>query len=231
MVIGNGQLAHAFYDFKESEVIIFASGVSNSNSINKNDFLRERDLLISILTTYRDRVIVYFSSCALSSEGYTMNAYYQHKLAMEALIHSHSTQYYIFRIPQLFGDLKAHSTLINFFYYAIKDETPFIIYNEAYRYVIDIEDVRYLVEKYLEYHASGVVVDLANSYKYSVKEIIHILEGIMNKKGNYKEVRQYDDYNLNLERLHDFIKKYDLNLGFCQNYLEDKLSIRIAKIL
>jgi UDP-2-acetamido-2,6-beta-L-arabino-hexul-4-ose reductase len=232
MVIGSGQLASSFCSLAHSkEVIIFASGVSNSNTNDHALFLRERELLLETLLRYKGCVIVYFSSCALSAKGYYLNAYYQHKRAMESLILSHSQHYYIFRLPQLFGDLKEHSTLINFFYYAIKDQQHFTLYSDAYRYVIDIDDTVYLVKKYLLHHSPKLVVDLANSHKYRVKEIVEILESLLDKRGDYDEVSYSDDYHLNLEPLHHFMNRLGVNLGFGVSYLEERLQKRVARDL
>ncbi len=46
MVIGNGLIGCIFSSFtKNDEIIIFASGVSNSKESNKNEFDREEKLL------------------------------------------------------------------------------------------------------------------------------------------------------------------------------------------
>lgn len=91
------------------------------------------------------------SSCALSAIEYPKNDYYKHKANMEDIIKEHSNNYYIFRVPQLFGDFILHKTLINFIYKAIVHEHKFNVYNESYRYVIEINDVRKLVEKLFEF--------------------------------------------------------------------------------
>ena len=145
MIIGSGQLAKTFEDSTLSNTVIFASGVSNSNITDIKQFEREKCLLVNTLEKNKDKKFVYFSSCALSAPKYPKNAYYEHKRQMEELIKEYSTNYYIFRIPQLFGALKHHKTLINFLYEAIINEEFFKVYNQAYRYVIEIDDVRKLV--------------------------------------------------------------------------------------
>jgi len=108
MIIGNGQLANAFKEFDDKEIVIFASGVADSNCIDEKQFERERLLLTSTLSKYNDKTFVYFSSCALSAKEYPLNDYYKHKKQMELLIKKTTENYYIFRIPQLFGKLKTH---------------------------------------------------------------------------------------------------------------------------
>ncbi|MEJ2498930.1 MAG: hypothetical protein P8Y46_06430 [Sulfurovaceae bacterium] len=46
MIIGNGMLAHEFSDYKDdNDIIIFASGVSNSGETRESEFEREKELL------------------------------------------------------------------------------------------------------------------------------------------------------------------------------------------
>ena len=181
MVIGTGQLATVFKDSTLNDSLIFASGVSNSNCKKNSEFQREKALLLESLENNRDKNFIYFSSCALSSNDYPKNEYYRHKQKMEELIKENSNNYYIFRIPQLFGHLKSHKTLINFIYNCILDDEEFKLYSDAYRYVIEINDLKLLVEKYVAFSNSNIVVDLANNYKYKVLDIVEIFENLLNK--------------------------------------------------
>lgn len=223
MIIGAGQLANAFKDFECDDVVIFASGVANSNCKEPKEFDRERELLLKTLKENKNSKFVYFSSCALSAEEYPLNEYYRHKLNMENIIKAYSNNYYIFRIPQLFGELKKHSTLINFLYDSIKNEKTFKVYDNAYRYVIEINDAKEIVKLYLEYSKSSITVDIANPYHYKVLEIVHILEEILNKKANYILLTKEDQYKLDLSEFIKFLKKYDKRLMFGKNYLSFKL--------
>ncbi|MDK9694693.1 MAG: NAD(P)-dependent oxidoreductase, partial [Sulfurimonas sp.] len=207
MIVGSGQLAKEFEKSEHGDVVIFASGVSNSTCKDENEFIREKNLLESMLNSNKEKKIVYFSSCALSAPDYAKNAYYEHKKQMEELIRLNSNNYYIFRIPQLFGKLKHHKTLINFLYEAIINGDKFNVYSGAYRYVIEIEDVRKLVEAYLNYSEPNIVVDIANTYRYNILEVVSILERLLGKKAIYDVIEKSDEYVLDLSRVQDFIKR------------------------
>lgn len=223
MIIGNGQLAKAFQKSKlKDDTCIFASGVSNSSCTDKNQFEREKNLLIDTLKNNSDKKFVYFSSCALSAIEYPKNDYYKHKANMEDIIKEHSNNYYIFRIPQLFGDFILHKTLINFIYKAIEHNHKFNIYDEAYRYVIEINDVQKLVESYLD--CDGCLsVDLANPYRYKVLDIVQIFEKLLRKKANYEIIQKEDKYILDLTSLEKFVKEKRIDIDFGEEYLEQKL--------
>ena len=172
MVVGGGQLGKAFSNYLDDfDVIIFASGVSDSNETRRSEFDREKELLMEHLKYSCGKKFVYFSSCALIDEANYL-PYYKHKFEMEALVENNSGNSYIFRLPQLFGKLKRHPTLINYLYYKIVDGEEFTIYDEAYRYVINLEDVVSIVNRYLLEKKGNVILDIANPYAYSILEIV-----------------------------------------------------------
>lgn len=227
MVIGNGQLANAFKLLKLEATVIFASGVSNSNCTDVKQFEREKRLLIDTLQNNKDKKIVYFSSCALSASDYHKNKYYIHKANMEETLKQYSSSYYIFRVPQLFGDLREHPTIINFIYNSIINDMKFKVYSDAYRYVISIEDVKILVEKYLEFGEQNATIDLANPYKYKVLEIVTIFEKLLDKKAIFEIINKEDKYTLNLISFISFVEEHGIDIEFGKQYLYKKLQEKI----
>lgn len=227
MIIGYGQLAKSFRNYLDKDTVVFASGVSNSNCTDIVQFEREKHLLISTLKTNQEKKFVYFSSCALSADEYPKNDYYRHKKNMEELIKMHSNKYYIFRLPQLFGELILHKTLINFIYKAIEHQHKFNVFDEAYRYVIEISDVRKLVEAYLKNHDSTLTVDLANPYRYKVLDIVHTFEKILDKKAYYELIPKEDQYLLDLSDVQNFVKNHKIDIQFGKNYLINNLKEKL----
>ncbi len=231
MVIGNGQLANIFKDLSlDQNIVVFASGVSNSNCTDTNEFEREKQLLFNTLKSYSKEKFIYFSSCALSADNYPKNKYYSHKKNMEKIIKENHNNYYIFRLPQLFGELKIHKTLINFLYERINGEQIFQVYDQAYRYVIEINDVTTIVEAYIKYSNSNITIDIANPHRYKVLDIVHIFEQLLNKKAMYNLIKKDDKYLLDLKPLIIFINNYDLDITFNENYLSEKLKQKLEGI-
>ncbi|MBK2105433.1 NAD-dependent epimerase/dehydratase family protein [Francisella philomiragia] len=228
MVVGGGQLAQAFASYLDDDaVIIFASGVSNSGCIEQSQFDREKNLLEATLRNNIEKKIVYFSSCALSADDYPKNAYYIHKQRMEALIKKLSNKYYIFRIPQLFGSLKMHNTIINYIYNSIKNNHQLNIYSDAYRYVIEIEDVKKFVDSYLINGQLCSTVDVANPYRYRVIDIVRVFEDLMHKKAKINIVNKHDKYTIDCQQFCDYISKYDIKIPLGKDYLRSRLISRI----
>ena len=74
MIIGSGLIAKSCKIIDNSDVLFFASGVSNSMSNNESEFEREINLLNDNLNT--EKKIIYFSSI----DEYVINEkYLEHK--------------------------------------------------------------------------------------------------------------------------------------------------------
>src|SRR3990167_10458215 len=114
MIIGNGMMATKFAKYKnDKNIIIFASGVSNSKETRPSEFAREFDLLKDVVSKDSGKTIVYFSTSSMYDPIEKNSAYVQHKLEMENYIQNNVNKYYIFRISQVIGRAK-NNTLINF---------------------------------------------------------------------------------------------------------------------
>ena len=67
-IIGNGLIAKAFQDFNFTKnCVIFASGVSDSADENNFNFAREFNLLENTVKNFKNKRLVYFSTCSLNS--------------------------------------------------------------------------------------------------------------------------------------------------------------------
>ena len=235
MIVGNGQIATIFKNdadqAKYKNICIFASGVSNSSCTDEKEFKREEDLLLKNLDENKGKKFIYFSSCALSAPEYPRNDYYNHKERMEQLIKDKTCDYLICRVPQLFGDLKRHNTLINFLYDSIVSGKDFTVYSEAYRYVIEINDLKKIVDHILGKNIENIqMIDIGFYKKYSVVEIVKIIEGITKKTARYNIVIKSDEYDLSFHHLKDLLDDVDIGVSFSSNYLKEKLTKKFKKL-
>ena len=141
MVIGNGSIAKVFkQEFgNDDSVIIFASGVSNSNEKNLSEYQRETILLQNTLTKFPEKKIVYFSSI---SSKYVNSQYFNHKVLMENLIIKNSNSFIIIRLPQIISNSGNQNNLINFLVNSIKNNHSLEIQKDVFRALIDVDDLK-----------------------------------------------------------------------------------------
>ena len=140
MIVGGGLIAKAFSKKYENDdsVIIFASGVSNSEENNISNFTRERNLLSHFLCKYPNLKFIYFSTILID---YKHNPYYTHKKEMEDLIKGNSKNYLIVRVPQLIGVSGNNNNLINYLITNIKNGINIDVYGDVKRALLDVGDL------------------------------------------------------------------------------------------
>ena len=191
MIIGDGLIATAFlekYD-KDKNIIIFASGVSNSQEINPSHFLREKKLLNKIILENPNIKFIYFSTILI---GYKNNPYYTHKKEMEDLIKKTSTNYIIFRVPQLIGKTGNNNNLINSLVNTIKNNQEFNVYGDVKRAIIDVSDLIDLVD-YCRRKITCTTVNISGIEKLSVIDLSKKIGYILNVEPSIKIQEKTED--------------------------------------
>lgn len=140
MIIGNGLIAKSFKKekFFFKDVIIFASGISNSKNIDLYEFQKEMDLIKKILKKKNTEKFIYFSSLDVYRNVKT--PYIRHKINIEKLLIKEKNVL-IVRLPQLIGNSKNEFTLFNYFRFNLKKNKKIIIFKNFYRNFIDVDDL------------------------------------------------------------------------------------------
>src|SRR5690606_38120158 len=120
------------YEVKTNpNVIVFASGVSNSRETRRENFMRERTAVLSALNLHRK--LVYFSTCSIDDPSAShISHYVRHKIEMESLIRK-SNSYLICRLPQVVGKSDNLNTLINYLFHCINTGAHFEVWKNATR--------------------------------------------------------------------------------------------------
>jgi len=226
MLVGSGLLSSVFNEYASDEnVVIFASGVSNSSQTDENEFLREQELVEKTIDENLEKKFIYFSSCALVDDTNYETPYYLHKKRMEVIIQSLAPSYLIIRLPQVFGEIKEHVTLINFLCMKVLKGEMFEVWAGASRYVIHIDDVLILVRSFIENKLEHKIINVANTYRYTLFELIEYIEKKVDRKARFIVLDKQDSYELEFRFLQDYIKKNNLKFSFGKSYFFEKLKV------
>jgi nucleoside-diphosphate-sugar epimerase len=196
MIIGSGFIAKNFKKkgllVKKSRIAIYASGVSNSKSINKNNFLRERKKIISYKKKISSKIFVYISTCAIFDPSRINTPYVKHKLNMENIVKNNFNKFVIVRFPEVVGFNSNKNNLINFFYQKIINNKKFILWANSRRNIIDIDDAVKLclnfIKKIKNYKKIKLEVNIANTMYVSVKTVVNVIEKLTLKKAIYDKI-------------------------------------------
>jgi nucleoside-diphosphate-sugar epimerase len=224
MVIGNGLLARRFISYdNDDRFLIFASGVSNSKTKNQEAYNREVELLRESILKYPDKTIVYFSTCSIYDPDEINSAYVQHKLNIENIIQTTAREYFVFRVSNVAGKSPNPNTLLNYFYYHIKNGINFDLWANACRNIIDIDDVFFIADQLLKnYQPSNLPINIASPVNYPVKEIVLAIEFFLNTKSNYTEVSKGGCFEVDLSVIQPVLRNFQTK--FDDGYLATLLA-------
>lgn len=176
MIVGDGLIASAFYDDYENDenVIIFASGVSNSLETDSNEFKREEDLLIKTILENNGKHLLYFASYVDSN--ILKRSYAEHKQKMEGIIKESKIYYTILKLPQAIGWGGNKTTLVNFIIGKLKNNEEITVYKNTYKSLIDVEDVKRIVDiRTRIWGDKNIYIEFPYIEKLLVHEIVELI--------------------------------------------------------
>lgn len=211
MVIGNGLIASAFERYKNNDdIIIFASGVSNSQETSELAFNREINLMKRYLNL--DKKLIYFSTCSIFDESLDSD-YIKHKLNMEHLIENNNKNYIIFRLPNIIGRTTNNNTFFNNIKNKIINDEIITIYLKSIRYLIDIGDVSAILPLIINYNkVRNQTINVCFDNKMYIIEIIEIMEEILSKKANKILIDKGHNYYVDNSEFNKFLSYVDLSM-------------------
>ena len=231
-IVGSGFIAKSFKKknnfFKKNNSILYAAGVSNSNSKDLDLYKKDFNRLKKYKNVSKIKKIIYISSCSIIDPARNKSLYLKNKLANENYIKSKFANYIIIRLPEIIGKNKNRNTLVNFFYYNIKYSKCFFLYKNAMRNFIAINDVISIIEEIVKKKINNKTINIASTKMTKIIDIVKIFEFILNKKAlfsvknkkllkfkiNIKEINKLNSFKkikFNRKYLLENLKKYSSN--------------------
>jgi nucleoside-diphosphate-sugar epimerase len=225
MIIGSGFIANSFTHLYQNDasVWICASGTSNSSNTNTDDFKRENLLIEKILNNNHSELkLVYFSTCSVLNQNVSeITPYIEHKINMEKLVSTHAN-YLIIRLPNIAGRSLNQNTLLNFLCLKIKRQEIFDLWLDAYRNIIDIDDVIKLSQQAIESSLfENTSINIANPSNYQITKIVKEMETVIGKSAIYKDIKKGSQYEIDIQPIKSLITS--LKIDFGPDYLASTL--------
>lgn len=172
----------------DPSVVIFASGVSDSKSIDAAQYLRERNLLKETIGKFPDATLVYFSTCSIYDPYLKDNPYIRHKLEIEKLLAASGNKYLLLRVSNVAGPGGNPKTIFNYLAHFIRHSLYFKLWKQAYRNLIDVDDVFLLTRHLLNTGTTNTIVNIAHPSTLSMPFIVKTFEEYFQKQGNFVPV-------------------------------------------
>lgn len=207
MIIGNGLLARAFLPFyaNDPDILVFASGVSNSRETRAEEFAREKTMLQA--ACQQGRELIYFSTCSVHDPELAKSPYVVHKLEMEAMVAA-LPHFAILRLPQVVGHTPNPNTLTNFLHHQIQSGEQFHIWRNARRNLIDVEDVAKIGVWLINHHdVDEIITNIACPFSIAIPDLVTIFEDVMGVKANCDIVDAGGRYAIDASLAHQVAPK------------------------
>jgi nucleoside-diphosphate-sugar epimerase len=187
MIVGSGLIANSFINsvFDHSEMVVFASGVSNSTSENIGEYEKELNLIKSTVSANADKVFLYFSTTSLITGKESI--YVKFKQKVEDYIKENCEKYLILRLPNIVGTSRNKSQLIPYFYGKLLSNSTVTINPTLSRFLIDVEDIPKIVKVLQEYITDREVINVYFDNSITIIDIISCLEQLTGKQ--YSELK------------------------------------------
>ena len=190
-IIGDGFIGKSLYKIKKDLIktnyIIYAAGISHSKTKSKRNLNKELSSFKIFLKNNLSKKVIYISTADVTNSISNKSLYVKNKIKIEKLIKKRLKNYIILRLPQIIGKSKNKNTLVNYFYFNIKNNKPLVLIKNFKRNVLDIADILKLI-KIIVYSkkTKNKVIVLSNKYSVQPMDIVKIFEKKLNKIVNFK---------------------------------------------
>ena len=226
-IIGSGFIGSHFRKInnflKNEEVILYSKGISNSRVKSQTQLKKELKLIKQFYKRYHYKRIIYISTACITDKNRNKSLYVKNKFKIENYIKKNFNSFLILRLPEVIGKSKNKNTLINFFYYKIKNRQKLILYKNIKRNIIDIEDVVKISKEIIKVNRKkNIIITLCNKYSTSPAFLVSIFEKKLRIKSKYS-LKNYNKkrWLLNYKLISKYVRK--ANVNFEKNYLLKKI--------
>lgn len=206
MIIGRGLVASLFLDADRDDIIIFASGVSNSLETRKEEFQREENLIKKTMSENPEKIFIYFSTCSVYDSSKTESDYVLHKLKMEQLIKYSCKKYLILRVSNVVGKGGNPNLLMNYLIRSVNNNETINVHTKATRNLIDADDVKSITFQLIDNADLNKIINVAYIHNYKIIEILEIIERFYNKKLTLNLIKSGSGYDINVPDVESYFK-------------------------
>lgn len=224
MVIGNGLMAKTFSDYNTlKDIVVFASGVSNSTETNDSEFKRELDLLKHTIANYPDSKLIYFSTCSIADNAVKDRPYVLHKLKLENYIENHARNYLIFRISNVVGFQGNEHTIMNYLVDSVRNNKEISLWKYAERNLIDADDVKSIVDDVIDSQLNNCIINVAARQSILVVQIIELIENYLGVKAKVNLIEKGNRLDIDTTKTSIFLDKIEKSKGAGTQYIYNLL--------
>ena len=229
-VFGTGFLASIIKEnIRNHKYHFYAKGISNSIDLKANEINRDLNELNEFLE-FQSNPFFYLSSSDNSQINKVESKYFIHKENCEKLVLG-SKYGKIIRIPQIVGNKKSKTALLNFFAYKILNSENILLHKGRLRYPISGSTIIECLNHINNYfNPKFRIIDIRPLYGIKTDEIISIMSCIFNKEPKLTVIDKYEFnplWSREVNYLNNSFTKLqsenyckDIVQNYCKNYIK-----------
>lgn len=213
MIIGKGLIASLFINCaaeNSQRVVFFASGVSNSSEERKEEFEKEKNLLLKTINEYPGKILIYFSTCSIYDLSKVESKYVLHKLKMEGIVKSMCKYYLILRVSNATGRGGNPNLLMNYLIRSVKNNEAIDVYAKATRNLISVEDIKNITLQLIESKILNTTINVAYTENYGILELIKMIEDFYSVETKVNLIQEGLSYHIDTKEVEDYFIKNGL---------------------
>jgi nucleoside-diphosphate-sugar epimerase len=221
LLIGSGLLARSFAAHYErrQDVIVFASGVSDSRCDVESEYRREESLLRSAMLRHEGaRLFVYFSTCSVFDPSARDTRYVRHKLEMEDLV-SQLNGHLVLRLPVVVGNGGNPRSLVRSLVEKVKSDEVIEVWRNAGRYLVDVDDVVAIGHDLIANEsARNERINIAGPHDVPVPELVSVIGKVVGKSPRCRFIERGSRYAIDTQRIRSAVAR--ARIRFDSDYVE-----------
>jgi nucleoside-diphosphate-sugar epimerase len=222
VIVGDGMMARAFSAFADDkDVIVFASGVSDSTETRAAAFSREAKLLRRTRAEHPQALLIYFGTCSVYDPDRRNTPYVGHKIAMELMLKEADGPWLVLRLPLAVGPGHRGNTLARFLYDRILRGESFEVWKGSTRYPIDVEDACRIATRLIRDPSMWRRTVNIALRAFPVTDFVRVLEKIAGKAAVYQLVEKGQHYEVPCPEIAGLLDQLEIRPG--ADYLEKVL--------
>ena len=239
-IIGSGMIAKSMEKHINniSNVVIFASGVSDSTCSKQSNYNREIKLLDETIKCCRgtDARIIYFSSggavygnCDQAKKEDSLltpaTPYGHHKMFCEKLIIESGVDYLILRLPNIVGSNQNKKQLIPYLVDRAVSGHVSLLCN-ATRDLLDVYDFAILTASIINKVKGSDILNVATGNSVHVIKIFNEIQNLLGSNARVKLINGGEKHYFSIEKLRSI-----LDVSFAENYWQLTLNKYVKQLI
>ncbi|MFT4802861.1 MAG: UDP-2-acetamido-2,6-beta-L-arabino-hexul-4-ose reductase [Psychroserpens sp.] len=219
IIIGKGLIANTFKKYLNGDenLVIFASGVSNSAESITSEYNREKKLLFDTIEKYKEKKLIYFSTISVLDPSLQHKEYIKFKLQIEKELYC-TENCKVVRASNIVGNGGNPNNMFNFFINSIVKGDKISLFEYAERNILSVDHLAKITLMILKKCETEKFYNILYPISFSPIFIYKQIEEFLNKKGDYEIIGTGKQYIPEL--WNDIFKLYsELNIPVTDNYV------------